>query len=73
VICPRCCKYELTAHPALSRADNKTEVCPICGTDEAMVQYSDPKHEVQPVVSWPVALQFEQTAVEANPSVRLAS
>ena len=34
-ICPRCNK-EFTEHPALSRADNKTLICPLCGTREAL-------------------------------------
>ncbi len=28
---------EVEAHAALSRADNETYVCPLCGGDEAMV------------------------------------
>ena len=31
--CPICGKSYL--HPALSRRDNKTEICPDCGTAEA--------------------------------------
>lgn len=34
-ICPRCGK-EYTGRPALSRADNKTYICPDCGTREAL-------------------------------------
>ena len=33
--CPHCDK-PLTEFPALSRADNKTEICPACGVREAM-------------------------------------
>lgn len=33
--CPKC-KREYTEHPALSRDDNKTEICPACGTLEAL-------------------------------------
>jgi hypothetical protein len=33
--CPHC-SNPLTDHPALSRADNKTEICPACGVREAM-------------------------------------
>ena len=35
VICPRC-KKEYTGRPAISRADNKTPICPDCGTREAL-------------------------------------
>ncbi len=34
-ICPRCGK-EYKGHPALSRKDNKTYICPDCGTLEAL-------------------------------------
>ena len=33
--CPRCGK-EYTARPAISRKDNKTDICPDCGTLEAL-------------------------------------
>ena len=33
--CPLCGK-EYSDHPALSRKDNQTEICPDCGTMEAM-------------------------------------
>lgn len=32
--CPICGKPYI--HPALSRRDNKTEICPDCGTAEAL-------------------------------------
>lgn len=44
-ICPRCQGYIPNnewpgAYPgALSRLDNKTEICSACGTDEAMEDY----------------------------------
>ena len=33
--CPRCGKT-YSGHPALSRADNETLICPDCGTREAL-------------------------------------
>ena len=39
-MCPRCRVHELSEHPAVSRTDNKTYVCPSCGTDEALIQFS---------------------------------
>lgn len=37
-ICPRCGKA-YTGHPALSRTDNTTEICPACGIEEALDDY----------------------------------
>ena len=33
--CPNCGKV-YSGYPALSRKDNKTEICPDCGTAEAL-------------------------------------
>ena len=35
-VCPICNKTYF-AYPAISRVDDKTEICPSCGTKEAMV------------------------------------
>lgn len=37
-ICP-VCGGPVTAHPALSRKDNKTEVCPDCGIRQALSDF----------------------------------
>jgi len=37
--CPRCNK-QYTGYPALSRKDNKTEICSQCGQREAMASYA---------------------------------
>ena len=34
-VCPKCHK-DYTGHPAISRRDNKTEICSDCGTLEAL-------------------------------------
>jgi hypothetical protein len=34
--CPRCEKMKLDVFPALSRRDNRTEICSDCGTEEAI-------------------------------------
>ena len=36
--CPKCRK-EFTEHPAISREDNETEICPECGVREALEAY----------------------------------
>ncbi len=38
--CPKCGK-EYTEHPALSRTDNKTEICPECGVREALEDWKN--------------------------------
>ena len=38
--CPHCDK-EVTGYPALSRRDNKTDICSKCGEIEAFVDMSD--------------------------------
>ena len=35
VVCPKCRK-PYTGRPALSRVDNKTDICPDCGMREAI-------------------------------------
>lgn len=42
--CPRCGKT-VTDYPALSRTDNKTNICSQCGTDEAMLDWA--KHIIE--------------------------
>lgn len=39
-ICP-ICKKRYFGHPAISRKDNKTEICPNCGINEAMEAYEN--------------------------------
>ena len=34
-ICPKC-KNKIIGYPAISRRDNKTEICPQCGQLEAL-------------------------------------
>lgn len=36
--CPKCGK-QYSGYPALSRVDNKTEICPDCGNKEAVDDY----------------------------------
>lgn len=35
----QCCGRMYKEYPALSRHDNKTEICPACGTLEALADY----------------------------------
>src|SRR5690349_19793696 len=37
-VCPTC-NHEYTEFPALSRIDNRTEICPTCGRIEALWEY----------------------------------
>jgi hypothetical protein len=57
-VCPRCSGFIPSnerpgEYPgALSRADNKTEICSACGTDEGMEQFLD--GAPTPVSAWPI-------------------
>jgi hypothetical protein len=60
-ICPRCndnfipSNQNPGAYPgAISRADNKTEICSDCGVAEAMLDYA--RGGCQPVEDWPVKI-----------------
>ena len=44
--CPKCGK-EYQGYPALSRADNKTEICPTCGTKEALDAFNLASNETK--------------------------
>lgn len=39
-VCP-ICGEDYSEHPAISRKDNKTEICPRCGTGEALMNFID--------------------------------
>lgn len=55
LLCPRCGINALpTGYPgALSRTDNKTEICSPCGTQEGLEDWMDGGHK--PQSSWVVA------------------
>lgn len=42
-VCP-ICKQVYTGYPAISRKDNKTEICSSCGVAEALNDYFKNKH-----------------------------
>jgi predicted RNA-binding Zn-ribbon protein involved in translation (DUF1610 family) len=42
--CP-ICKKEIKGYPALSRKDNKTEICSSCGVKEALEQFIKSKEK----------------------------
>jgi len=53
-ICPTCGKA-YTEVPALSRKDNKTLICPDCGTQEAMeiaIQFMNRNEYVEPMIPY---------------------
>jgi len=49
-ICPRC-GQEYHGVPALSRADNKTPVCPDCGVLEALESIGVPVDEQEKILA----------------------
>lgn len=46
--CPRC-SVSYSDYPALSRVDNKTDICPKCGTDEALFNWQYPERDLPPL------------------------
>ena len=64
--CPKC-KKEFTEHPALSREDNETEICPECGIREALQVFI--KNEPRQMGSFLVGLfpvRFQDLSIEAS-------
>ena len=49
-ICPRCGKT-YTEPPALSRSDNRTYICPDCGTREALESIGVDAEEQEKIIS----------------------
>lgn len=48
-ICSKCGK-RYNGHPALSRIDNETLICPSCGTREALEGLNLPKDEIEKII-----------------------
>ena len=48
-VCPRC-GMEYKGHPAISRVDNQTTICPECGTREALENMGIPGDEIERIV-----------------------
>jgi len=46
--CPRC-KQDYTEYPALSRLDNKTNICSRCGTEEALYNLAHRGEKLPPL------------------------
>lgn len=75
-ICPRCGHFiprdEFPgAYPgAISRVDNRTEVCSICGTDEAMGNGLVPK-ERWPIGDWAENVKAIEEAMNGRIRIRL--
>jgi len=48
-ICPKCGKT-YRGHPAISRVDNETPICPECGTREALEGLGIPPKEIENII-----------------------
>ena len=48
-ICPKCGKTS-KGHPAISRDDNETPICPTCGTREALESIGISKEEQDRII-----------------------
>ncbi len=46
--CPRCSEV-YTDYPALSRLDNKTDICSRCGREEALYNWQRPGETLPPL------------------------
>lgn len=49
-ICPLCGRH-YTEHPALSRTDNKTYICPECGTRQALASIGVDEQEQEEIIA----------------------
>lgn len=68
--CPRC-KNFILGHPALSRRDNATEICDICGTDEAIVDlFNHMGHELTPAQVVKEARLTQYIEKRRNPTLK---
>ena len=60
MICPSC-KKEFNNHPALSRKDNKTEICSECGLKEALdIALGHDEKLIQEIMN--IVLEYEKKA-----------
>lgn len=48
--CPKCGR-EYSEHPAISRLDNETEICPDCGTMEALQAAGIPEESQKEILA----------------------
>lgn len=73
-ICPICQK-ETTEFPALSRKDNKTEICSDCGTNEALEDYyySDLSNFVTVIIAGEVRRIHKDLKAELDKFINKAS
>lgn len=49
-VCPICGR-EYKGHPAISRKDNATPICPLCGTREALNGLGLSKEEIEKIIA----------------------
>ena len=64
MICPSC-KKEFNNHPALSRKDNKTEICSECGLKEALdIAQGHDEKLIQEIMN--IVLEYEKKAKESK-------
>lgn len=47
--CPKCGKT-YKGHPAISRTDNETAICPLCGTREALEGLGIKEEEIKKIL-----------------------
>ena len=63
--CPKC-KKKYNQHSALSRVDNKTEICPICGQTESIVQFKSYSTRLRVDSLTPIEKEIRKQVVQMN-------
>jgi uncharacterized FlgJ-related protein len=63
--CPRCNEFT-SGHPAISRRDNKTKICSLCGQREAVFDAMHEKHKFSSV-----ALELERNWLKNSKDIKV--
>ena len=65
-ICPKCGR-EYNCPPAISREDNETEICPVCGVVESLVPLQINDDEKERLIAEAEQAEIEHGRVKPSP------
>ena len=65
-ICPKCGR-EYNCPPAISREDNETEICPVCGVVESLVPLQINDDEKERLIAEAEQAEIEHGRVKTRP------